>query len=156
VSNIEERLEAVERQLGDLAAREAIRDLAAEYCRQVVRGDTEGVVALFTEDGSISTHLPVASGPENVTPRGTAQLREVYADLGERSLRPCIHNHIVEVDGDRGKGFCSVEIRLSQDGVPYTASGHYEDAYRCVDGAWRFQHRELQVYHWVPHTDGWS
>ncbi len=154
--NIEARLEEVERQVRDLAARDAIRELAAEYCRQVVLGDTEGVVSLFTEDGSIRTHLPDGSGREDVTPRGREQLRKVYSDLSATSLRPCIHNHIIEVDGDSAQGFCSVEIRLTQGGVAYTAAGHYEDEYRRLDGAWRLQHRELHVYHWVPHSSGWA
>ena len=141
MASIEERLEAVEQKVGDLAARDAIHELVAEYCRQVVRGDTEGVVALFTTDGSITTHLPQASGPENVTPRGTAPLRQTYADLSAMGLRPCIHNHIIELEGDRARGFCSVEIRLTQDGEAFTGAGHYEDEYRCVDGSWRFQHR---------------
>ena len=153
--SIEERMDEVERRVRDLSARDAIRELTAEYCRQVVLGDTEGVVSLFTEDGSIATHLPGASGQENVTPRGRAELRKAYGDLDTRSLCPCIHNHVIEVDGDLAGGFCSVEIRLTQGGVAYTASGHYEDEYRRTDGGWRFKHRELRVYHWVPHTKGW-
>jgi hypothetical protein len=156
MANIEERLENVERGMRDLVARDALHELVAKYCRQVVLGDTEGVVGLFTEDGSIQTHLPDSSGREDVRPCGTEQLREAYSDLGDSELRPCIHNHIVELDGDRARGFCSVEIRLKQGGVAYTASGHYEDEYRRVDDVWCFQHRELHVYHWVPHTQGWA
>ncbi len=154
--SIEQRLSSVERRLDEVASRDAIRELTAEYCRQVVRGDTEGMLELFTGDASIGTHFPGGSGQDDVRPRGTAELREAYSDLGALQLRPCIHNHIIEVDGDRARGFCSVEIRFTQGGEPCTGAGHYEDEYRRVDGAWRFQHRELFIYHWVAHTKGWS
>ena len=53
-------------------------------------------------------------------------------------------------------GFSSVEIRLNQAGVAYTGAGHYEDVYRRVSGRWRFERRELFVYHWVPLAKGWA
>ena len=156
MESIEQRLGEVERRLDELASRDAIRELTAEYCRKVVRGDADGMVGLFTADGSVHTHFPGGSGQDDVTPRGASELRQAYSDLDAMQLRPCIHNHIIEVDGDRARGFCSVEIRLVSRGVAYTGAGHYEDAYRRVDGAWKFQHRELFIYHWVPHTKGWA
>ena len=156
MSNIEKRLGELEQRVDEVVARDAIRELTAEYCRRVVNGDGEGVVALFTDDACLATHFPEDSGQEDSVSRGTQELREAYTDLGAMSLKPFIHNHIIEVDGDRARGFCSVEIRLTQDGVAYTGSGHYEDAYRRVDGSWRFQGRELFIYHWVPYTQGWA
>ena len=114
------------------------------------------MVALFTDDASLLTHFPAGSGQDDVGSQGRAELLEVYKDLGAMSLKPFIHNHIIEVDGDRARGFCSVEIRLTQNGEAYTGAGHYEDTYRCVDGGWRFQSRELFVYHWVPYRQGWD
>lgn len=156
MSNIEKRLDELEQRVDEVVARDAIRELTAEYCRKVVSGDGEGVVTLFTGDASLVTHFPGDSGQDDVGSRGTAELREAYADLGAMRLKPFIHNHIIEVEGNRARGFCSVEIRLTRDGVPYTGAGHYEDEFRRVDGNWRFQRRELFVYHWVPHTQGWS
>ena len=153
---IEKRLDELEPRLDEVAARDAIRELTAEYCRNVVRGDGERMVGLFTDDALLVTHFPDGSGQDDVVYRGSADLREAYRDLGAMSLKPFVHNHIIEVDGDRARGFCSVEIRLSQDGEPYTGAGHYEDEYRRVDGNWRFQCREIFVYHWVPYTQGWA
>ena len=156
MSTLEKRLDELEQRVNDVIARDAIRELTAEYCRNVMRGDGERMVTLFTEDASLLTHFPEESGQEDVGSRGTAELRESYRDLGAMSLKPFIHNHIIEVDGEQARGFCSVEIRLTQDGVPYTGAGHYEDEYRRVDGNWRFQRRELFVYHWVPYAQGWA
>ncbi len=156
MSTIEERLEELEQRVDHVVARDAIRELVAEYCRQVVRGDTEGVLALFTDDASLVTHFPEGSGQENIETRGAEALRKAYSDVGPMGPKPCIHNHIIELDGAQAQGFCSVEIRLVQDGVAYTGSGHYEDDYRRVGGDWRFLRREIFIYHWVPHTEGWA
>ncbi|MEE2664268.1 MAG: nuclear transport factor 2 family protein [Myxococcota bacterium] len=156
MSNIEKRLDELEHRVQDVAARDAIRELTADYCRQVVRGSTEGMVALFTDDASLTTHFPEQSGQDSVAYRGAAELREAYADLGAMGLMPFIHNHIIELEGERARGFCSVEIRLTQGGVAYTGAGHYQDEYRRVDGSWRFQSRELFVYHWAPYSQGWA
>jgi hypothetical protein len=121
-----------------------------------MRGDTEGAVGLFSDDASLLTHFPDESGQDNVGSRGRVELLEAYSDLGAMGLMPFIHNHIIELNGDEARGFCSVEIRLTQEGVPYTGAGHYEDEYRCVDGRWKFQRRELFVYHWVPYAKGWA
>ncbi|MAG34449.1 MAG: hypothetical protein CL908_26560 [Deltaproteobacteria bacterium] len=156
MSEIESRLAEVERRVRDVADREEIRELTARYCQNIALGDTEAIVALFASDGSIVTHFPGGSGQSDVVPTGTAELRETYSDLDETALKPFIHNHVIEVDGDTARGFCSVDLRLVQDGQPYTGAGHYEDAYRRVDGQWKFQRRELFVFHWGPWSKGWD
>jgi ketosteroid isomerase-like protein len=156
MSEIERRLDEVERGLRGLADREAIRELTAQYCHGVVQGSTEAVVSLFTDDASLKTHFPGTSGQANVEPQGKEQLLKEYADLDRLQLQPCIHNHIIELDGDAARGVCSVEIRLVQDGVAYTGAGHYHDEYRRDGERWKFQRRELFVYHWVPLSEGWA
>jgi ketosteroid isomerase-like protein len=146
----------LERRVDDVVDRDAIRELVAEYCRLVVRRDAEGLVGLFTDDASLVTHFPEGSGQDDIETHGAADLRKAYDDVGPIGPKPCIHNHIIELDGDQARGFCSVEIRLVQEGVAYTGSGHYEDEYRRVGSDWRFRRREIFVYHWVPHTEGWA
>ena len=155
-TDIETRLAALEAQVREVADREAIRELTAQYCHCVVAGDGEGLVALFTDDASLETHFPGGSGQGDVAPTGAAQLRETYKDVGAMQLKPFIHNHLIEVDGDQARGVCSVEIRFAQGGEAYTGAGHYEDEYRRVGNDWKFQKRRLIVYHWVPLSKGWA
>ncbi|GEM_PF-5500579 len=92
-------------------------------------------------------------------PLRDARNRRAPRDLpghGRDAAQPCVHNHVVEVDGDRARGFCSVEIRLVQDGAAYTDAGHYEDTFRREADGWKFELRKLVLYHWVPHTEGWG
>jgi ketosteroid isomerase-like protein len=142
-------LAALEKGLAELRDREAIRELAARYCHCAQRGDAEAIVALFTEDGAIDM------GETAI--RGREQLLRSYRDaFGDMRPIPFIHNHVVELAGERARGTCSVEIRLVQNGEAYTAAGHYDDTYRRVDGAWKFERRQLIIYHWVPLAKGWA
>ena len=149
MSGIEQRVEQLEIRLNDLADREEIRALTSDYCQRVQRGDVAGLVELFCEDGSIEMGATLTRGHE--------QLRSSYRNaLAEMTPKPFIHNHVIELDGDRARGVCSVEIRLVQAGRAYDAAGHYDDDYRKVDGRWRFARRVFVVYHWSPTTEGWA
>jgi len=153
---LEERVERLETQVQAVTDRETIVELTGRYCRAVESDDIDAVVALFTEDASLETSFPPGSGQDHSTTTGYASLRETYKGTSGMGLKPCVHNHVIELYGDRARGFCSVEIRLIQSGVAYTASGHYEDQFRRVAGEWRFQRRKLELYHWVPQTEGWA
>ena len=156
MKSIESRVEALETHLSALADREAIRELTARYCRAVTNDDMETLLTLFAEDGALDTTFPPGSGQDHTETRGLEALRETYQGTAGMQLKPCVHNHVIEVDGDRASGFCSVEIRLVQDGEAYTAAGHYEDTYRRADDGWRFERRSLVLYHWVRQTEGWA
>ena len=45
-------METTDELVREVAAREAIRDLSARYCDCVWRKDLDGLVSLFTEDGT--------------------------------------------------------------------------------------------------------
>jgi len=133
----------------ELQDKDAIRELTARYCWAVARSDLEAIVSLFCEDGSFVMNDRAFDGREGI--------RQGYgAGMPDPSPKPFIHNHVIELDGDRAKGRCAVEIRAVQDGEAYTAAGHYEDEYRRVDGEWKFARRRFEVYHWVPLRQGWG
>jgi hypothetical protein len=149
MSTSEQRLAELERGLAELRDREAIRELTARYCCFAQAGRVDEIVDLFTEDGGIDmgdTHT-----------HGRAELLRSYREaFGDLRPIPFIHNHVIELQGGRARGTCAVEIRVTQNGEAYTAAGHYEDSYRRVNGAWKFERRNLIVYHWVPLAKGWA
>ena len=138
----------LEERVRELEDREAIRELTARYCHAVARADGVGIVSLFTEDGTFEM------GARQV--RGRAELERFYAAVSDKPPLPFIQNHVIALSGDEATGTCSVEIRLIQDGEPYTAAGWYEDVYRRVAGCWKFSRRTFHVFHWVPLREGWS
>ena len=142
MTTLEERIRALE-------DRDAIRELTARYCQLAVAGKSEEIVALFTRDGVME------SG--DTCERGQARLLELYRASFE-SLRPIpsVHNHVVELDGDHATGFCSLELRMVENGEAVTAAGHYEDRFEREHGLWKFAHRKLVFYHRVPLSRGWA
>ena len=142
MTTLEERIRALE-------DRDAIRELTARYCQLAVGGKAEEIVALFTRDGVME------SG--DTLERGQTRLLDLYRSSFS-SLRPIpsVHNHVVEIDGDRATGFCSLELRMVENGEAITAAGHYEDRFEREAGRWKFAHRKLVFYHRVPLSRGWA
>lgn len=156
MSTLESRVESIEARLGELADRQAIVELTGRYCRAVSNEDLDDLLSLFTDDASLDTRFPPGSGQDHSETKGLTALRETYQGTQGMHLKPCVHNHVIELNGDVADGFCSFEVRLIQGGVAYTGSGHYQDAYRRMGDEWRFQRRSLVLYHWVPQTEGWA
>jgi hypothetical protein len=125
--------------VGELLDREAIRDLPVRYCDCVWRGDLDGLVGLFSEDGKFTT-----KGRErSLTQNGRAELKKMYSEaLGDLQPRPYIHNHVVDLTGPgRGVGRCYVELRSFKKNMEWIGSGYYEDEYVKVGEQWKFAAR---------------
>lgn len=135
------------RRLADL---EAIRDLARRYAHFVWQGDIPSAIGLFAEDGEMNTGgRPPIVGREN--------LLRVYGEmLGDAMFHPFVHNHVIELDGDRATGTVYLDLRAIQEGRSVMGSGFYEDRYVRIDGDWRFQSRRLNMCYLVPPGEDWS
>ena len=140
----------IESRLAIIEAKEEIRELTARYCHAVVDGDADTIVGLFCEDGVFRTHT--------LAPAGRDALRDFYSGgVGGRTHKPFIQNHVIELEDEtHATGRCSVEIRVMQDGEPYTQAGHYLDRYRKEGGRWRFAERHYVRYHNAPWREGWK
>ncbi len=130
-------LEAAVRQMAD---REAIRDLAHRYAHCVWQKDAVGATELFTEDGVMDTgDRPPLEGRE-------VMLESYRQMLAESELRPFVHNHVIELEGDRATGTCYLDLHATIEGKPMTGLGHYEDKYVRIEGQWKFRSRKLNLY----------
>ena len=123
----------------------ALQDLSAQYARAVDRRDFAAFCALFTADGvlcgpgySMEAHTEIENG---------IRLIERY-----ESTQHCVHNQLVDVRGDAASGetYCVARHVYESDGVKrkLDMGVRYQDEYRRVSGAWRFQRREL-VLDWT-------
>ena len=139
---LEERIRAVE-------DRDAIRELTARYCQLAVAGNAEAVTSLFARDGIME------SG--DTREQGHVRLLVLYkSSFGSLRPIPFIHNHVVELQGDRATGYSSIELRMVENGEAVTAAGYYEDVFEREDGVWKFAHRKLVFYHRVALSKGWA
>lgn len=145
---------SLEAKIQELADREEIRELVATYAHRMAHGPA--AADLFTDDGAYINRGTAEVPPNEV--RGRAALDRHFGDRtawAERPL-PMIHNHLISIDGDEAKGFCSVEIRLAANGRSIIASGYYKDRYRREHGRWKFTERDCSFFHWVPLQQGWA
>jgi uncharacterized protein (TIGR02246 family) len=123
----------------EVAAREEIRDLSARYCDCIWRNDLDGLVSLFTEDGTF-----VVEGLEvEAISRGRAQLRKVYEKaIAEMNPRLFIHSHVVDLlGGNRATGRCYAEVYSAKLGMQRVGLGYYEDEYAKVGEKWKLASR---------------
>ena len=137
--------QSVEQIAGELADREAIRELPQRYCDCVWRGDVEGLVNLFTEDGEFTI---LGRQRENKT-MGRANLLKSYREgLANLTPRPYIHNHVIDLKGQgQASGRCYVELRNASDKMAWLGTGFYNDEYVKVGDQWKFKVRRFQQTH---------
>lgn len=129
----------VEKALREMIDREAIRDLVRRYAHHVWQGQPRECAALFSEDAEMDTgdRPPI---------RGRAALQATYEEmLVGAALRPFVHNHVIELDGDRATGICYLDLRGTIGGRSVAGTGHYEDEYVRAGGLWRFRSRKLSM-----------
>lgn len=128
----------LEEQVAELAAKEAIRALPQRYCDCVWRDDIDGLVGLFTEDGSFIAVMPESS----MTVSGRDAILGMFQQALGMKPRPYIHNHVIEMKGtDQASGRCYLDLRAGRQNLEIMGAGYYEDEYRRVDGEWFFQSR---------------
>jgi len=129
---------------------EAIRDLACRYANCIWRRDADGAAALFADDGVMDT----GDRPPLV---GRDAIREAYrAILPASDFQPFLHNHVIDLDGDRATGSCNLDLRVTRDGRSLIGSGTYEDRYVRAGDGWQFASRRLTMHFLVPLREGWA
>ncbi|NIB38944.1 cytochrome P450 [Pseudomaricurvus alkylphenolicus] len=126
-----------------LIAKDAIRDLAADYCHAVAVGDLDALLGLFSESARLDVKVE-SSDRQFGEVSGKQAMREFYKDMVAMAPKPYIHNHSITVNGDHATGKCSVEIRGLPEAYTNPKGGYYEDEYVREGTEWKFVSR---VYH---------
>lgn len=135
---------AYEREIRELLAREAIRDLPVRYCDCVWRDDIPGLVGLFADDGRFTAITD--SGETEV--RGREALLEFFSVATNIAPRPYIHNHVVELTSEvTASGRCYLDLRSAREGIPWMGAGWYADDYVLTPDGWRFASRRFHALH---------
>jgi len=136
---------SVEQMAADLADRDAIRELPQRYCDCVWRGDVEGIVSLFNDDGEFTI---IGNKRENKTIGRTNLLKSYGEGLATLTPRPYIHNHVIELKGNgRASGRCYVKLRNASDKMARLGTVFYIAEYVKIGDQWKFQSRRFQQVH---------
>jgi SnoaL-like domain len=129
-------MKTLEEKVREIADREEIKELTAKYAHWVALGEGAKVAQLFTDDGAFINE--VMGQKPNIDVRGRKLLDEFYPRLKRGMALPCIHNHIIEINGDDATGTCTIEVRITQNNESIIGSGYYADIYRRVNDQWKF------------------
>lgn len=144
-----------------LEAREAIRDLHAQYCFVQDRGhashaeaDVQAFLALCHAD-FVWDNSPDGSRAHRGHGAVAAYLRQLWARFD--NCMHFVHNLQITFDSDdRARGRSSFEAVGDIGGEAFVAAGYYEDEYVCSTAGWQFLlHREVPFY-FVKLKDGWA
>ena len=142
---------SIETLVRELTDREAIRDLPLKYCHYVWKKDVPALVNLFTDDGEFDAGggQPAAKGKEALT-------KAYQQGLSTLDPHPFIHNHVIDLHGDRATGTCYLELRATRNDKSMIAAGYYDDEYAKVGEEWKFRSRQVTMYYFVPLSEGWA
>jgi len=160
-ADLEARVRELESKVQELNDREALRDLRYRYHEYINEGKFAEIVDLFTDDGELE-----------FGPLGKAKGRQGIIGFFKRlgppppGVRPSgphfsyvkqyIHNHVVDLQGDRAKGFSYLEARPVINGEAHMVAGKYEDEYLKTDGRWHFTRMTFTPHFIVPFKEGWA
>ena len=140
---------SIEQMAGELADREAIRELPLKYCDCVWQNDMRGIVELFAADGEFVT---IGHKREHRA-SGHEALAKLYGGITQGPLtpRPYIHNHVIDLAGDgRATGRCYVELRNFKKDLDWVGTGWYADEYVRIGDEWKFKSRTFRTVYMSP------
>ncbi len=161
-ADLEARIRELEDKVAELHDREALRDLRYRYHEYINEGKFGDIVELFTDDGELEF------GPLG-TARGRDGIRAFFKRLGPPApgapsstgahftyVKQYIHNHVLEINGNRARGFSYLEARPVINGEAHMVAGRYDDEYIKMNGRWRFTRMTFTPHFIVPFKEGWA
>jgi uncharacterized protein (TIGR02246 family) len=134
----------------ELEDREAIRDLAKDYCNAVDDRDAETYGSLMAKEVVL-----VQFGGTNLrVGREVAQdwMAWRFTQWGVTRHYPL--SHLVTLTGpNQAVGVVNGWAEMAMDGKMYVTSVRYDDSYVREEGSWRFAKRDMAYYYYAAVTD---
>jgi ketosteroid isomerase-like protein len=141
----------LEEMVQELWDREKIKELTYEYGLAIEAQDAERMGNLFTEDGSVD----FSSLGRGMT-KGREALKEFYRGTWPLKVKPFFTNHVLHIQGDHATGTCSLENRATRGDQSLIGAGRLYDEYEKVNGEWKFKSRRVEMFYFVPLSEGWA
>jgi uncharacterized protein (TIGR02246 family) len=129
--------------MSELAEKDAIREVMAEYCFRLDGDRFVEMAALFTDDGTWDTAFGKGTG--------RAEIEALVHRIRGTAPRPrAIHhvtNIVIKVEGDRAACFSNwVTVQNSAQGPKIGSAGSYTDDMVKQDGQWMFHYRKIDRF----------
>jgi hypothetical protein len=130
--------------MSELAEKDAIREVMAEYCFCLDNNRFGDMAALFTDDGTWDTAFGKGTGHAGIE----ALVRRLRTS--DTPLPRAIHhvtNVVIKVDGATATGFSNwVTVQNSPQGPKIGSAGSYTDEMVKRDGKWLFRYRKIDRF----------
>ncbi|MGD0290612.1 MAG: nuclear transport factor 2 family protein [Candidatus Binataceae bacterium] len=126
-----------------------------------MRGNSPRSPASSPADGELDfAHLGKATGHVEIARFFSALNSKPAANEKDRPritwVKQFIHNHTIQLSGDRGRGFSYLEAKPIYNGEAFLVAARYDDEYMRQDGVWKFKKMSLVPYFMVPLKEGWA
>ena len=148
-ADLRARIRALEIRLAEHDDREAIRTLRCTYHEYVNQDRVAELADLFSENATVSY-----GGRPSVT--GREAIRSFFINFPIKWARQFIHAHVVEIDGDRGRGYSHLDGRPVLNGKSIMVGGRFDDEYVRENGRWLFSKVVLTTWYMVQAEPGWE
>jgi ketosteroid isomerase-like protein len=129
--------------MSDLAEKDAIRELMAEYCFCLDNGRFAEMAALFTEDGTWDTAFGKGTG----RPEIEALVRRIRGDAPRPRAIHHVTNIVIKLSGDTATCRSDwVVVQNSEQGPKIGSAGSYADQMAKRNGIWLFRYRKIDRF----------
>lgn len=124
-----------------------IERLLYDYCHGIDTGDFEATAALF---GTAGLYGLVGAGAARGAPQVLASMRaSIRTYDGVPRTRHVVTNVVIDVDDDglsgTARSYVQVLHQAPGGSLGPIVAGTYLDRAHCVDGAWQFAERRMQL-----------
>jgi hypothetical protein len=129
--------------MSELAEKDAIREVMAEYCFRLDGDRFAEMAALFTEDGTWDTAFGKGTG----RPEVEALVRRLRGTAARPRAIHHVTNVVIKVDGTTAKCFSNwVTVQNSEHGPKIGSAGSYSDDMVKQGGTWLFRYRKIDRF----------
>lgn len=129
--------------MSDLAEKDAIRELMAEYCFRLDNDRFADMAALFTADGTWDTAFGKGTGHAGIE----ALVRRLRGTAPRPRAIHHVTNIVIRLDGDTATCFSNwMTVQNSDQGPKIGSAGSYSDDIVKQDGKWLFRCRKIDRF----------
>lgn len=129
--------------MSELAEKDAIREVMAEYCFRLDNGRFAEMAALFTPDGTWDTAFGKGTGQADIE----ALVRRIRGPEPHARAIHHVTNIVIKVQDDTATCFSNwVTVQNSPQGPKIGSAGSYTDDMARQGGRWLFRYRKIDRF----------
>lgn len=129
---------------------EQIRSIRNKFHYFINEGLAHRFGEVYTDDAVVYfDEFMKQEGLENIIESAGKVTQQVF-------VKQFLHNHEIEIDGDRATGYCYLDARYASNGESLIVAARYDDEYRRTDAGWRISQTRVNIIFSVPIQKGWA